>query len=201
MYFEIKREAITHLKKVDPQLKEAINRIGTIKRPVNNDLYLSLLFNIIGQQISTSAHQTIWQRLITIVKDVTPQTIMLLDDEQLQKIGISFRKVSYIKNITAHVIANPSFISELEFMSDQEIIARLITLKGIGVWTAEMLLIFSLQRPDVLSYNDLAIHRGMRVLYNKDNIDKAFFEQCRLKYSPYGSTASLYLWALAKEEN
>ena len=109
MYFEIKKEAITHLKNVDPQLKAAITRIGKIERLVNSDLYLSLLFNIIGQQISTSAHQTIWQRLTTIVKDVNPQTILQLNDEQLQKIGISFRKVNYIKNITQHVIANPSF--------------------------------------------------------------------------------------------
>lgn len=82
-------------------------------------------------------------------------------------------------------------------MPDEEVIRVLSSLKGIGVWTAEMILLFCMQRPDVLSYDDLAIQRGLRMLYHHRKIDRRLFEKYRRRYSPYGSVASLYLWAIA----
>lgn len=88
-------------------------------------------------------------------------------------------------------------ISALDHMTDEQVIQELSSLKGIGVWTAEMIMTFCMQRPDAVSYGDLAIIRGMRMLYRHKEIDKAKFERYRKRYSPYGTVASLYLWAIA----
>ncbi|HOS18674.1 MAG TPA: DNA-3-methyladenine glycosylase 2 family protein, partial [Clostridia bacterium] len=88
-------------------------------------------------------------------------------------------------------------VEALRDMPDQEVIQRLSALSGIGVWTAEMLMIFCMQRPDIVSYGDLAIHRGMRMLYHHRGIDRNLFEKYARRYSPYGTVASLYLWAIA----
>ena len=88
-------------------------------------------------------------------------------------------------------------LEALHTMSDEEVCRELSSLKGVGVWTAEMLMTFSMQRPDVFSFGDLAIHRGLRMLYHHRKIDKKLFEKYRRRYSPYGTVASLYLWAIA----
>ena len=88
-------------------------------------------------------------------------------------------------------------IDRIEGLSDDEVIGELVKLKGVGVWTAEMLLLFCLERPDVLSYDDLAIQRGLRMVYHHRKIDRKLFEKYRRRFSPYGSVASLYLWAAA----
>jgi DNA-3-methyladenine glycosylase II len=88
-------------------------------------------------------------------------------------------------------------IHSLNGLSDDEVCAKLTELDGIGVWTAEMLMIFSMQRPNILSYGDLAIHRGLRMVYNHEKIDRATFNKYRERYTPYASVASLYLWAIA----
>lgn len=88
-------------------------------------------------------------------------------------------------------------LDALAEMEDREVLARLTSLRGVGPWTAEMLLIFGLRRPDVVSWGDLAILRGMRMLYRKRSIDQRTFQRLRKRYSPYGTTASLYLWAIA----
>ena len=109
------------------------------------------------------------------------------------------RKAGYIKGIGEAVMQGQLKIDELPGLSDAEIIKRLSALHGVGVWTAEMLLIFSMQRPDVVSWGDLAIRRGMMNLYGLQALDKAEFARYRQRYSPYGSVASLYLWRLAAE--
>ena len=98
----------------------------------------------------------------------------------------------------AERVANGGFdLAALEKMSDEEVISSLSSLKGVGVWTAEMLLIFTLRRTDVLSFGDLGIQRGLRMLYRHKEIDRKRFERYKKRYSPYASTASLYLWAIA----
>ena len=128
---------------------------------------------------------------------INPETIMAASAEDIQSCGISMRKALYIKGIGEAVRQERLNIEEFPKLSDEEIINRLSALKGIGVWTAEMLLIFSLQRPDVVSRGDLGIQRGMKILYGHKDLDKARFERYRKRYSPYGSVASLYLWELA----
>jgi len=121
------------------------------------------------------------------------------DINSIQKCGMTFRKASYIKNIAQSVCSSELNINELNDLSDDEVIKKLISLNGIGVWTAEMLMIFSMKRPDIVSWGDLAIRRGICMLYNHKELTKTHFERYKKRYSPYGSVASFYLWALSTE--
>ncbi|NLX93561.1 MAG: DNA-3-methyladenine glycosylase 2 family protein [Clostridiales bacterium] len=197
MYFEYGEKEIEFLKSRDKLLGEAIDRIGPIYRTVDSDLFSSVVHHIIGQQISTAAQVTIWQRLRDRVKIVGVDAIDALELAELQKLGMTFKKAGYIKDF-AEKIKNKEFdIDALHDLSDAEVIKELVALKGVGVWTAEMLLIFSMQRPDVVSFGDLAIQRGMRMLYHHRNIDRKMFAKYARRYSPYATVAGLYLWAIA----
>lgn len=199
-YYSYHIEEIEYLKKKDKKLGEAIDQIGMIQRKINKDLFSSVIRIIIGQQISTKAQETVWKRLIDKVNNVTPNNVNILSEEELQSLGISFRKAGYIKNFTTKVVEEQFDIASLKDKTDEEVISELSSLKGIGVWTAEMLMIFSLERRDILSYGDLAIIRGIRMLYRHKEVSKERFEKYRKRYSPYGSIASLYLWAIAGGE-
>ena len=129
----------------------------------------------------------------------SPAAISALPAEDIQKCGMSLRKAGYLKTAADAVISGELNLADLPNMSDDEAIATLVKLPGIGVWTAEMLLIFSLQRPDVISFGDLGIKRGLGVLYGHKEIPCERFERYRRRYSPHGSIASLYLWHLAGE--
>ncbi|MCB2288544.1 DNA-3-methyladenine glycosylase 2 family protein [Clostridium sp. CS001] len=196
MYFEYGNKEIEFLKSRDKLLGEAIDRIGHIDRPVNSDLFSSVVNHIIGQQISTSAQATIWQRLNDRVKIIDVDNICSLELEELQKLGMTFKKAGYIKDFAGKIKSKEFDINALHEMSDVEVIKELSALNGIGIWTAEMLMIFSMQRPDVLSFGDLAIHRGMRMLYHHRSIDRKKFAKYARRYSPYGTVASLYIWAI-----
>ncbi len=197
MYFQYDKDDIDYLKKKDAKLARAIERIGPIQRPVQDDLYESLVNSIVGQQISTAAHRTVWNRIKEHYGTLTPEKVCETPPEALQRFGISFRKASYILENSAKICSGEFDLCGLASKTDDEVIAALSSLKGIGVWTAEMLMIFCMQRPDVLSYGDLAILRGMRMLYRHRTIDRGRFERYRKRYSPKGSVASLYLWAIA----
>lgn len=188
---------IEYLKKKDKKLAEAIDRIGIIDREVTPDLFTALISSIVGQQISSKAADTIWSRLLNKLGSITPEKICSASPEEIQQCGITMKKASYIKGIAEAVITGDLKIDKLANLSDEEVCNRLIALNGIGVWTAEMLMIFSMQRPDILSYGDLAIRRGMMMLYHHKTLDKKRFERYRKRYSPYGSVASLYLWAIS----
>lgn len=188
---------ISHLKSKDKKLGEAIDIIGKINREIYPDIFEALIKSIIGQQISTKAQQTIWKRMVNDLVEVTPENILVNSESKIQSYGITYRKAGYMLDIAERVYNGKLNLAELQYMTDNEICKSLIELPGIGVWTAEMLLIFSLERPNILSYGDLAILRGMRMLYHHRKITKELFEKYRRRYSPYGSVASLYLWAIA----
>lgn len=196
-YFKYGAAETDALKAKDKKLAAVIDRIGHIERPVDTDLFESVMRSIIGQQISTKAQRTICARMEEKYGTVTPQTIASAPAEELQKLGLTFKKVDYMQDIARKVLDGSFDLDAVEHMSDEEAIAALSSLRGIGVWTAEMLLLFCLQRPDVLSYGDLAILRGMRMVYRHRRIDKKLFEKYRRRLSPYGSVASLYFWAVA----
>lgn len=197
MYFTYDQDDIDYLKKKDLKLGAAIDRIGPIRRPAQADLYESLVNSIVGQQISTAAHRTIWKRMTDHYGTLTPEKICATAPEDLQRFGISFRKAFYILDNSEKILSGAFDLKGLGEKSDREVTEALCTLKGIGVWTAEMLMIFSMQRPDILSYGDLAILRGLRMLYRHREISRDRFEKYRRRYSPKGSVASLYLWAIA----
>lgn len=188
---------IDYLKKKDKRLGEAIERIGMIERKVIPDLFTALVNSIVGQQISSKAADTVWNRMLERFGEITPQKVTNTAVEEIQQCGLSMRKANYIKNIGDVVMKGDLNLEELSKLSDEEICRQLSALNGIGVWTAEMLMIFSMQRPNIVSWGDLAIRRGMMILYHHKELDKTRFERYRKRYSPYGSVASLYLWAIA----
>lgn len=197
MYFEYGEKEITYLKQKDKRLAEVIDKIGMIERTVDDDLFASVIHHIIGQQISTKAQATIWQRMKDTLGIVNADTILDAGVKKLQSLGMTFRKAEYITDFAQRVKDGSFDIEGIWKMTDEEAIKALSELKGIGVWPAEMILLFCMQRPDVLSFGDLAILRGMRMVYHHRKIDKKLFEKYRRRLSPYGSVASLYFWAVA----
>lgn len=195
--FEYGQKEIDYLKSKDKKLGEAIDKIGIIKREVTPDTFTALISSVVGQQISSKAAKTVWSRLNELLGDITPENIVGADILKIQACGMSQRKAGYIKGIAEAAITGEVDFNKLHSLSDEEIIKMLSSLHGVGEWTAEMLLIFSLNRPNVVSYKDLAIRRGMMNLYGHKELSKERFERYRKRYSPYGSVASLYLWALS----
>ena len=196
-YFRYGETELSHLRRQDERLAEVIDRVGMVKRRVIPDLFAALVHTIVGQQISTRAHETIWQRIQAAIGPVTPAVIDALPPETLRNLGLSLRKVGYIRSAARKIIDGEFDIDALRDLPDEEVCARLSALEGIGVWSAEMLMLHSLQRPDILSYGDLAIQRGMRMVYHHRKIDRKLFEKYRRRLSPYCSVASLYFWAVA----
>ena len=197
MYFRYGTEETEYLKKKDPKLGEIIERIGHIDREIDPDLFSSVIHQIVGQQISTKAQETIWNRIQEQLGEVNANTVLNAGADKLQSFGISFRKADYILDFAKKVQEGEFDLEAIWEKTDEEVIRELSALRGIGVWTAEMLLLFCMERQNVLSYDDLAIQRGLRMVYHHRKIDKKFFEKYRRRYSPYGSVASLYLWAVS----
>jgi len=197
--FRYGEKEITYLKKQDEVLGAAIDRIGLIQRRVIPDLFEALVNSILSQQISSKAAETVWKRMLERFDVITPESIAKAAVEDIQQCGITFRKAKYIKEIGETVFSGKLDLEELKHLPDQQVIERLVALNGVGKWTAEMLLIFSLQRPDVVSWGDLGIRRGMMNLYGLTSLSPEQFARYRQKYSPYGSVASLYLWELAAQ--
>ncbi len=197
--FEYGQKEIDYLKSKDKKLGAAIDRIGMIKRRITPDPFTAIISSVVSQQISGKAAATVWNRLLDLLGSIDPESIAKAEMSEIQGCGMSERKAGYIKGIAEAAISGEVDFATLHTLTDEEIIKKLSSLHGVGVWTAEMLLIFSLCRPDVVSYKDLAICRGMMKLYGLKELPKEKFERYRKRYSPYGSVASLYLWALSAE--
>jgi DNA-3-methyladenine glycosylase II len=198
-YFVYSDDELAALASKDRKLARAMERIGRIERQTQPDLFTALVDSIVGQQISNKAAISIRQRLEALCGVITPQAISDLPEAEIQKCGMSFRKAGYIKSAAEAVLAGQLNLSELALMADDEAIAALVKLPGIGIWTAEMLLIFSLQRKRVFSFGDFAIKRGLCKLYGHKEMPRERFEKYRKRFAPYESIASLYLWHLAGE--
>lgn len=197
VYFAYGETETAYLRQKDKRLGEVIDRIGHIDRAVDPDLFSAVVHHIIGQQISTRAQATIWQRMQDALGEVNAEAILAAGVPELQALGMTFRKAEYITDLAEKVHTGAFDLDAVAHMSDEEAIRELSGLKGIGVWTAEMILLFCLQRPDIFSYDDLAIQRGLRMVYHHRSIDRKLFEKYRRRFSPYGSVASLYLWAVS----
>lgn len=197
MYFTYGEKEIAYLKSKDPKLSDVIDRIGHIDREVDHDLFSAVIHHIIGQQISTKAQATIWQRMQSSLGEINAKNILEAGQERLQACGITYRKANYMIDFASKVQDGSFDIEKVAHMSDEDAIKTLVQLKGIGVWTAEMILLFCLERPNILSYDDLAIQRGLRMIYHHRKITPQLFEKYRRRFSPYNSVASLYLWAVA----
>ncbi len=197
MIFQYGEKETEYLKKKDKRLGEVIDRVGHVEREVDTDLFSSVVHHIVGQQISTKAQATVWRRVREGLGEVNADSILEAGEDRLQSFGMTFRKAEYITDFALRVKDGRFDPRGIWEKTDDEAIAELSALKGIGVWTAEMILLFCMQRPDILSYGDLAVLRGMRMVYHHRKIDRSLFEKYRRRLSPYCSVASLYFWEVA----
>lgn len=197
VYFECREAELAWLKRRDKRLGAVIDQVGQVRREVIPDFFMAVVHSIVGQQISSKAHATVWRRICEAVNPLTPQRVAGMPDEALRRCGISYRKAAYIKSAAQRICSGEFDVQAVAAAPDEEAIRQLCTLDGIGRWSAEMLLLFSLQRRDVLSFGDFGIRRGLRMVYGHREIDERLFERYRRRYSPCGSVASLYLWAVA----
>ncbi len=194
---EYGEKEINYLCQKDEKMARLIEKAGHIHRDGETDLFASLTDSIVGQQISTAAHNTIRNRIYEKFGVLTPEKVMSIPDEELKSVGISYRKAGYIKDFSSKVLKGEIDIDSLYTMSDEDVIKELTKIKGVGQWTAEMMLTFCMQRPDVLSYRDLAIRRGIMKLYGLEELSVEDFNRLTDKFSPYRTTAALYFWHYA----
>lgn len=185
------------LAEIDPIIGRWLAILPDLNRPGTADLFEAMISSIIGQQISTKAAVTIKQRLHDKIGEITPEAMSQLSQDEIQALGMSFRKASYLEAITQEVVSGRLNLDELSSVADETIIERLVKLPGIGPWTAEMLLIFTLGREDVLSIDDLGIKRGVERVYRLDSADKKTLRRLKEKFSPYGTAAGLVFWQVA----
>lgn len=196
-YFEYGEKEIKYLKSKDKKLSKIIDELGFVERPIDKDIFESIIHMMIGQQISTKAHKTIWNRMINYYDEISPQNIANTSIEDMQKFGMTFIKAKKIIKFATDVCNKKINLNELSTKSDEEVIKILSNIDGIGEWTAEMIMLHSMQRKDIFSYKDLAIIRGLKMIYHHKKIDKKLFNKYKKRFSPYGSIASIYIWAVA----
>lgn len=197
MLFDYTKEDLFAIAKKDPKLGVFIDHIGFIKREAFDDFTKGFVYTIIGQQISSKAQNTVYKKLRNLLGDITIDNILNADLASIRRCGISPRKVKYIFNYINKVKDGSLNLKALESMSYKELLATLSQLDGVGPWTVEMLMLFTLKRADILSFGDLGIKKGMCIVYNKKKIDKKTFTKIKNNLSPYGSIASLYFWEIA----
>ena len=165
LHFTMENPVIQTLCSADPTLALLINRVGDYSLPLRTDYFASLVRSIIGQQLSVKVAQTIWHRFQSLYHDMTPAAIGSIPETDLKKVGLSRTKAIYIQDLSRKIATGAINLTEIDNLPDEEVIRRLIQIKGIGVWTAEMFLIFSLGRLDVLSLGDLGLKRAIQWLY------------------------------------
>ena len=188
----------SYLAAKDKRMAEVIEAVGHVSRPLDPDLFSATAHHIIGQQVSLEAQRTVWERMQKLLGEVTPKTVAASNISELQACGMTFRKAEYIYEFAQKVHSGAFDVKAVTEMSDEDAIAALSSLRGIGTWTAEMILLFCLGRKNIFAYDDLAIQRGLRMVYHHRAITRPLFEKYRRRFSPYCSIASLYLWEVSK---
>lgn len=158
------------------------------------DLFLALVQSIVSQQLAVKAADAIFSRLKTLLGALTAENLLAADFAALRACGLSGRKIEYLRGVADAQRSKCVDFAALAQRPDAEVVAELVKLKGVGVWTAEMLLIFALGRPDVLSLRDLGIRKGILMLTGRETLSEEEFQRFRARCSPCGTLASLYLW-------
>lgn len=192
----IHKLALKHLGK-DPVIKNLIKKYSIPKLPAgNSDIFLGLIETIINQQLSGKVADVILGRFKNIFngEQIIAKKVINISDNNLRKVGLSFQKIKYIKGLCEKLISKELDLKNLHDMTDEEVIEKLTSVNGIGPWSAEMTLIFSLNRPDVFALGDLGLCTAVSRLYNVDRKDKKRIEKISQNWSPYRSYACWYLW-------
>lgn len=183
------------LTKLDPALKQLITGIP-IEVSLQEDYFASIASAIVGQQLSNRVADVLWARLIALTQEaLSPEGILSLGDEELRQIGISYSKIKYLKALATAVSEKTLELEKLYLFDDDEIVEQLTRVKGIGPWTAEMFLIFSMGRQDVFSVGDGGLQRAVKWLYHLDEVpNKDEMRRISDRWKPYRTMAALYLW-------
>lgn len=190
------RKAINHLKNCDPVLRDIIERVGAFRMEFGPPEFHSLAESILYQQLNGRAAETIFNRFTALAGDpLTPEGILQLTDAQLRSVGLSKQKSSYLCDLATKTASGLLDFSRLSDMPDHEVIEHLTQVKGIGVWTAQMFLMFTLRRPDVLPTGDYGVQAAIKKHYRKRKLPKPKdMEKIARPWAPYRSIACWYLW-------
>jgi DNA-3-methyladenine glycosylase II len=190
------RKAVNHLKKSDPVLRAIIERVGPCRMEFGAPEFSSLAEAIVYQQLNGKAAVTIFNRFAALAGEpLTPEGILKLSDAQLRSVGLSKQKSAYLKDLAAKTASGLLDFARLPDLTDEEVIQHLTQVKGIGVWTAHMFLMFSLRRPNVLPTGDYGVQVAMRKHYKKRKLPKPKdMEKIAKAWAPYRSVACWYMW-------
>ena len=193
------RQAELHLSKADKKLAPVIAASGPCRIKPHTDYYGELVGSIVGQQLSTKAAATIWQRVLTLFggQMPTPQQLIKVDDQKLRDAGLSWAKVRYVKDLAEHVLDKRLDLEHIATIPNEQVIEQLTAVKGIGEWSAHMFMMFGLGRLDILPVGDLGIRKAAMQLYKLDKMPSPaaiITIANKNKWHPYESVASWYLW-------
>jgi 3-methyladenine DNA glycosylase/8-oxoguanine DNA glycosylase len=195
--------AANHLRQQDPRLAEWIDRLGVIKMPARRspDPYVALLETIAYQQLAGAAAKKIWERVLGLfdAEGPRPEKLLALSEEELRSAGLSRSKAVSMRDIAARTLAGEvPDAAGMKRMSDEELFATLTKIRGVGPWTVEMLMMFTLRRPDIMPATDYGIRKGFQVLYRKREMPppKLLLQKAEI-WRPYRTAAALYLWRIA----
>ncbi|PKL00830.1 MAG: DNA-3-methyladenine glycosylase 2 family protein [Tenericutes bacterium HGW-Tenericutes-1] len=197
---EYNQDIMNYLIKRDPKLGAYIDQFGFVEVNRNPNIFETVVSSIISQQLSLKAASTIEKRFRDLIGSFEPYTIMSHHDDELRACGLSYPKIKYIKEFAYKVRENELVIDDFDSLDDEEVIQRLITVKGIGRWTAEMLAMFSLGRLDIFAFDDLALKKAVMKVQGYKTFSKLRYERLKKKYSPYGTVAAIYYYEVKNRE-
>lgn len=188
-------DACKHLMKKDRVMKRLIPQFGEACLQTRGDAFVTLARSIVGQQISVKAAQTVWDRFVLLPRVVTPANVLKLKVDDMRAAGLSVRKVEYLVDLALHFDNGLLHVESWESMGDEEIIAELVAIRGIGRWTAEMFLIFHFMRPNVLPLDDVGLINGIsRNYFSGEQVSRSDAREVAAAWEPYCSVATWYIW-------
>ena len=186
---------MNYISEKNPVMSALVNHYGKLEMGRVSDIYLSLVLHIISQMLANSVSDVLINRLINLVGDITPENVLAVSVDEIRECGISRKKAEYIIALSNSVLDGLYDFSLLDGMSDNEAIKYLMQIKGVGKWTAEMIVEFTMGRLNIFSYDDVALQNGIKKAHGFKTLSKRRLEGLRKKYSPYCSVASVYYYA------
>ena len=188
-------EACKHLVKKDRVMKRLIPQFGDACLQTRGDAFVTLARSIVGQQISVKAAQSVWDRFALLPRKMTAANVLKLKVDDMRAAGLSARKVEYLVDLSLHFDSGALHVKRWQSMDDDEIIAELIAIRGIGRWTAEMFLIFHMMRPNVLPLDDIGLINGISHSYfSGEAVSRSDVREVAAAWAPYCSVATWYIW-------
>jgi DNA-3-methyladenine glycosylase II len=188
-------EACKHLAKKDRVMRRLIPQFGDASLQSRGDAFVTLARSIVGQQISVKAAQSVWDRFALLPRKMTPANVLKLKVDDMRAAGLSARKVEYLVDLSLHFDGGLLSTQKWASMGDEEIIAELVAIRGIGRWTAEMFLIFYLMRPNVLPLDDVGLINGIsRNYFSGEAVSRSEAREVAAAWAPFCSVATWYIW-------